>query len=989
MSGQRRRLAQGGLIDRSRPLTFTFNGRALQGYAGDTLASALLANGEQLVARSFKYHRPRGIFAIGPEEPSALLTVGDDASCEPNTRATQAWLRAGMTVSSQNCWPSLDFDLMRVNDHLSPLLSTGFYNKTFKWPRRFWPLYESVLRNAASAAPLPREKDAAICEQRYAHCDVLIIGAGPAGLAAAEALAGSGARLLLVDEGAHLGGWLLREQASIDGKPASDWVQRMREHLDAATNVEVLPCTTAFGYYDHNLVALCEQRPSGEQRLWRVRAQQVILASGAIEQPLVFPNNDLPGVMLAGAARAYLHQYAVRPGDRAVIYTNNDSAYRTAADLQDAGLEVLAVVDTRPEPGDACAALLSERQVSLYRGGALAAGGRKVLRAVSVAAAAATVELACDLLCVSGGWAPALHLHAQSGGRNEYRPELGAFVPGDAVQPCVPAGAVTGLQGVAECLADGRRAAVAVAGRLDVETTDAVTWTAAALTADAAPVDTHVAPRSLAAGKQFVDFQNDVTTRDVRQAHRESYISVEHLKRYTTLGMGTDQGKTSNLSGLTLLAELRDEPVPQVGTTTFRPPYTPLSMSVIAGRLYDASLHPVRRTVLHEQHERAGARFDSNGLWLRPQCYLRAGETVDEAVQREALAVRSNAGMTDISTLGKFEIQGRDCIEFLNRVYINNFSTLAIGRTRYGLMLRDDGMVLDDGTVTRLADSHYFMTTSTGHAEHVLQHLEYLLDVAWSELDVNLVCVTEQWAGVALAGPASRAILQQALDSSNTPLETLPYMACTAATLAGSDGPVPARIMRISFSGELAHEVYVPARAGGLLWGLLDEHGAAAGLVPYGMDAMDVLRIEKGFIMVGAEADGRATPQDVGLGGLLAQGKICVGSHALARPALHEAGRLQLVGLRPQRAATPLREGAQLIANAGDRGFGQSIGHISSAGFSPTLGRSVALAMVQGGRERMGEIIYSFDAARGQAEPLAVEIVEPCAYDPDGERMRA
>ncbi len=982
MKGQARRLAHGGLIDRQQPLSFSFNGERLEGFAGDTVASALLANGKRIVARSFKYHRPRGIYAAGAEEPSALVTVGEGARREPNAKASQVALCDGMRVESQNHWPSLGFDLLRLNDALSPVFSTGFYNKTFKWPRRFWPLYEKMLRQIAGMGSAPSLPDPGDYEQVYAHCDVLIVGGGPSGLAAALSLAGTNLRVVLVDENPRIGGWLLRERATVDGQAGFAWAERVRERLEASDNTRLLERTTAFGYYDHNLVALCEQPANGVQRLWRLRAARVILATGAIERPLVFRNNDLPGVMLAGAARAFVNQYAVAPGEKAVVYANNDSAYRTAADLADAGIKVEAIVDTRVEAGDSAEALADERSRLIYRAASLEAVGRKTLRSVRVTTGDGQLSLDCDLLCVSGGWTPTLHLHAQSGGRNEYRADLDAFVPGDGAQASTPAGAVAGLHGVADCLADGRRAALETAGNLGLALDDGEPSPGASLVADAKPTAIAAAPQA-GTGKQFVDLQNDVTTKDVRQAHRENYLSVEHLKRYTTLGMGTDQGKTSNLNGLALLAELRDEPVPQVGTTTFRPPYTPVTMGVIAGNLKDAALHPARRTVMHDLHEAAGARFDFNGLWLRPQCYPRPGESVAEAIRREALAVRQKAGMTDISTLGKFEIQGPDCLRFLNRVYVNNWDKLAVGRARYGLMLRDDGMVLDDGTVTRVAEEHYFITTSSGHAEHVLQHLEYLLDAAWPELDVNLVAVTEQWAGVALAGPLSRDILRPLLADAD--LDALPYMGFMQGNIDGRE----ARILRISFSGELAYEVYVPASAGARLWRQLADLGEEHGLVPYGMDAMDVLRIEKGFVVVGADADGRTTPQDIGFGRMVSSTKRFVGSHALTRPALHEAGRLQVVGLKPVANDTVLREGAQLIADPDDRGFYKSVGHISSAGFSPTLGRYVALAQVRDGRERTGQTLYVFDAARGQRAPQAVEIVEPCAYDPEGDRVRA
>ncbi|MDH4072649.1 MAG: 2Fe-2S iron-sulfur cluster-binding protein, partial [Gammaproteobacteria bacterium] len=775
MTGQPYRLAGGGLIDRGRPISFSFNGRQMQGFVGDTVASALLANGVRIVARSFKYHRPRGIYAVGVEEPGALLEIHRGNVAEPNARASQVPLEEGMRITSQNHWPSLGLDLLRVNDLLSPVFSAGFYNKTFKWPRRFWPLYERVLRNIAGLGRAPSKRDDRHYEQVFGHCDVLIVGAGPAGLSAALALAGQSLRVLLVDERAEPGGWLLRERCTVDGADGSQWVAEAQARLESSANVELMTTTTAFGYYDHNLVALCEQRPGGIERLWRVRAAAVILATGAIERPLVFPNNDLPGVMLAGAARAFINQYAVKPGERAVIYTSNDSAYRTAADLSDADVRVQAIVDTRPGPGGQAANIAADRSIPLYTNGRLEAIGRRVLRSARVRhdGAPGALRLDCNLLCVSGGWTPTVHLHAQSGGSSVYLESLDAFVPDTPKQQSVPAGAINGLHGIRDCLADGRRAAFEAARLAGNGLPDTDPPVDAVLDVDVAP---EIAPQPVRferGGKQFVDLQNDVTTKDVQQAHRENYVSVEHLKRYTTLGMGTDQGKTSNLNGLNLLAELRAEPVPRVGTTTFRPPYTPVSLGAVAGCLKDAALHPTRRTVMHELHAAAGARFDFNGLWIRPQCYPQPGETADDAICREALAVRQKAGITDISTLGKFEIKGTDCVEFLNRVYVNDFDRLAVGRARYALMLRDDGMVLDDGTVTRIGGDHFFITTSSGHAGHVLQHMEYLLDVAWPELDVNLVSVTEQWAGVALAGPESRAILHALGGADDARIESL------------------------------------------------------------------------------------------------------------------------------------------------------------------------------------------------------------------------
>jgi sarcosine oxidase subunit alpha len=978
----------GGLIDRDRPVSFVFDSRRMQGYEGDTLASALLANGQMLVARSFKYHRPRGIFSAGPEEASALVRVGTGSKTEPNTRATQVRLVDGLVAKSQNHWPSLSVDLLQINDYLSALFSTGFYNKTFKWPRRFWPGYEKMLRRVAGIGRASAFADDDEYQQLYRHCDVLIVGGGPTGLVAARNLVGCGARVILVDESFRLGGWLLREKSTVDGVPGQAWAQSMRDELVACDNIEVLEDTTAFGYYDHNMVALNERRPDGSQRMWRVRAGQVVLATGSIERPLVFANNDLPGVMLAGAARTYANQYGVLAGKNVVVYTNNDSALRTAIDLHEAGARFVVVADTRPALGEELMTELDARSIPVYKRATLRANGRRKLTSVTISAEslAKPGDLECDLLCVSGGWTPTLHLHAQSGGSNLYIPEFDAFVPGDSRQQSLAAGAVSGLHGLGQCLADGRRVAIEVGERLGIGLTESTVGKEAALFADAAP-DAASDPEPHTIGpKQFVDLQNDVTTKDVRQAHQENYVSVEHLKRYTTLGMGTDQGKTSNLNGLSMLAKLREEPVPQVGTTTFRPPYTPVTLGVVAGKLKDRYLAPVRKTPIHHLHQQAGAVFDFNGLWLRPQCYLQAGETVDEAIRRESLAVRQRAGISDISTLGKFEIRGTDCVEFLNRVYVNNWNKLAVGRARYGVMLREDGMVLDDGTVTRLGERHYFITTSSGHAEHILQHFEHLLDVAWPELDVALVNVTEQWAGVALAGPRSREILDRAVVESEIELGALPHMGSCKAVL-GKTG-IPARLIRISFSGELAHEIYVPARQGADLWRMLAAGDEREAPVPYGMDAMDVLRIEKGFIVVGADADGRTTPQDVGFGRMLSTTKRFVGQHALERPALNEPGRLQLVGLRPLSPGA-LSEGAQLIDAPGDKGFYKSIGHVSSAGFSPTLDRYVALALVRNGRSRTGETIYSFDQARDISAPRPVQIVEPCAFDPGGERLRS
>lgn len=997
------RTENGGLIEREVPCSFEFNGRVLSGLRGDTLASALLANGVRLVGRSFKYHRPRGIFSIGSDEPNALLQSGSGPYTEPNTRATQTELYEGLIATSQNHWPSLRWDLLAVNDRLAPMLAAGFYYKTFMWPRSFWRSYEHIIRRAAGLGRAPAAPDPDQYEQRFAHCDVLVVGAGPAGLAAAEVAARAGAEVILVDDNSRAGGWLCRENAQVAGMGGVDWAAKAYARLSARDNVRVLLRTTAFGYYDHNLVALAErvtdhlspvQRAAirqPRQRLWRVRARQVILAAGAQEQPLVFGNNDLPGIMLAGAARGYLNQYGVRPGTNAIVVTNNDSAYRSAIDLHDAGVRVSAVVDLRPAADpELCAALESRRIRQLPGAGVVQALGRRTLQAVEIAAIragqwqpAVDEKLRCDLLCVSGGWAPTLHLHAQSGGTNRYDDTLGAFVPDLPKQQSRCAGAVNGTWDLGGCLAEGARTGANAAADCNCRTNLPLPALAARLPGTGALM-LSLAPAP-SRRKRFVDLQNDVTVDDIHLAHREGYRSVEHLKRYTTLGMGTDQGKTSNLAGLTLLAAERQQSVPAVGTTTFRPPFTPVTLGTLAGESRDGRLAPVRRTPMHALHEKAGAIFDHNGMWLRPARFPRRGEKPADTVARECLAVRNGIGLADISTLGKFEIRGPDCLEFLNRTYINAFAMETPGRIRYGVMLREDGMVLDDGTVACLGPGHWLLTCSTSHANEVQEHLEFLLDVLWPELRVHLVTVTEQWAAAVVAGPRAKGWLQRLATTHSGPaFMDLPHLCCAAGTAAG----LPAQLLRVSFSGEYACEIYVRSGSGADLWRRLLAEGAAAVITPYGLDAMDVLRIEKGYIAAGAEADGRTCPCDLGLGKLLKQDRRFVGYHGLQRPALQRQDRLQLVGLVSVEEKRPLREGAQLVATAQAKGFGAAIGHVTSAAFSPTLGRHVALALLQRGRARHGETVYVADPLRDGRRRHAATIADPVFVDPGGERRR-
>ncbi|HKO08681.1 MAG TPA: sarcosine oxidase subunit alpha family protein [Alphaproteobacteria bacterium] len=986
---------EGGLIDRGRTIGFSFDGKHYEGHPGDTLASALLANGVRVVGRSYKYHRPRGVLTAGPEEPTALVRLGARGRAEPNTRATMVELHDGLAAESQNRWPSLAFDLGAVNGLLSPLLPAGFYYKTFMAPRGGWKLYEKIIRRAAGLGTAQREPDPDVYEKHHAHCDVLVVGGGPAGLAAALAAGRAGARVILVDETAAFGGQLKRERMTIEGKPALDWVGGAVAELAGMAEARLLLRTTAFGYYDHNLVALCERVAdhlaapppyAPRQRLWLVRAREVVLATGAIERPLVFAGNDRPGVMLANAARAYVNQFAVRPGLTAVVCTNNGDAYRSAADLADAGVRVAAVVDARPGAAGALEALAREKGIEILAGhGVVAAHGRKGVRAIDAMALDAHGvpggrgrTLACDLVAVSGGWSPSVHLHSQSGGRLDYDETLAAFVAGASKQRARSAGAARGQYTLRAALADGFESGAAAAraagfGSGAVPPTPRVEKEAEARLR---PLWSAM-PAAGRKGKRFVDIQDDVTAEDVALAAREGYVSVEHLKRYTTLGMGTDQGKTANLNGLAIMAQLRGLPIPSVGTTTFRPPYTPVSFGALAGREVGKAFQPIRRSAMHEWHEEQGAVFVEAGLWLRPRYYPRGREDVRAAAAREARHVREAVGLVDVSTLGKIDIAGRDAAEFLDRVYVNGWKTLAVGKARYGLMLREDGIAFDDGTTSRVGESRYFMTTTTANAAKVLAHLEYYLQVVWPELKVQATSVTEEWAAMALAGPRSRAVLARLADIDVSDA-ALPFMGVRDCRVAG----IPARVFRISFSGELAYEINVPADWGRFVWEAAMSAGRAEDIIAYGTEAMGTLRIEKGHV-AGGELNGQTTPQDLGLGRLVSTKKDFIGKALLARPGLQDPERPRLVGLAPIDGKTRIRAGAHIVVEAS--GTGSAIGHVSSAAWSPALGHPIALALVAGGLARKGETLYASFPLKG--EVVGVGVSDPVFVDPEGRRL--
>jgi len=990
------RLPQGGAIDRTRELRFHHDGRPLTGCAGDTLASALLANGIHLVARSFKYHRPRGIVSAGAEEPSALVQVDTGERTEPNVRATQIELTDGLVAASQNCWPSVRFDLGAATNALSRVLPAGFYYKTFMWPGspRGWLFYEKWIRRAAGMGRGAAAPDPDRYAHRFAHCDVLVIGGGPAGLAAASAAAACGARVIVCDEQPAFGGNLQGVRATIADEDAAAWIARAAGDLAANPRATVMSRTTAFGYYDHNLVGLCERVAAGaaapRERLWHVRARQVVFATGSHERAIAYANNDLPGTLLAGGARAYVERYAVKPGRRAVVFTNNDSAYDAALALHSAGIEVAAVVDARPAtdaPGDAEARARAAGLSVVPASVVTAAHGRSHVRAVEVAphtgGRARTID--CDLVCVSGGWSPAVHLHSQSRGTLRYDDGLAAFVPDRATQATRAAGAASGAFDLAAALAQGHAAGLEAAAAAGLRA--AAMEAPRAGSARTRPLTAlWSVPPSSKRAKCFVDWQNDVTVADVMLAAREGYTSVEHLKRYTTLGMGTDQGKTSNVTGLALLASTLGRPIASVGTTTFRPPYTPVTLGTFVGAEGGPHLEPTRYSALHDWHVEHGARLVTAGLWLRPHSYPREGETPDDAANREARNVRANVGMVDVSTLGKIELQGRDVAELLNRVYINRFDNLAVGRCRYGVMLRDDGLVLDDGTVSRLADTHYFMTTTTVNAVRVMQHLESLLQVDWPGLEVFVTSVTEHWSAAALSGPKAREVLARVVDI-DVSNDAFPFLAVAECNVRTGAGVIPARLFRMSYSGELAYEIHVPADRGRAMWEALVAAGAPSGLMPYGTEAMSTLRIEKGHVVVGAEADGRTTADDLGMGKLVNAGKWCIGKPLLARPALTAPDRWQLVGLTSTDPKVPIPRGAKLVEDPDHARPAPMLGHVTSWCWSPNLDAWIALALVAGGRARHGQALWA-------VSPLAdarvrVNVGPPTFVDPEGARLRA
>jgi sarcosine oxidase subunit alpha len=989
-----------GRVNHNRPVRFTFDGKTFSGFEGDTVASALLANGEHLMGRGFKYHRPRGVVTAGSEEPNALIgTTRGPGRFEPNTRATMQEIYSGLTTESQNKWPSLKFDLGAINDRLYMLFSAGFYYKTFMWPKSFWDkVYEPFIRRAAGLGRAPTELDPDHYASRYLHCDVLIVGAGPAGLAAALTAARTGASVVVVDEQSEMGGTLLSEPSPmIEGKSAWDWLAATLAELAGMANVRLMNRTTAIGYYHQNMVGLCQKltdhlsdvpADAPRERLWRVRAGQVILAQGAIERPMVFDGNDRPGVMMAGAAQTFLSRFGVKVGDRPVILTSHDSAWYTAFDLADAGCKVVAIVDTRTDIAPALMQAAMSRQVEVLTGHtATATGGRLRVKSIRVnpvrgGTVGAARTITCDALLMCGGWTPSLHLFSHTKGSLDWDAKAKAYLPGHKTEAVHIAGAGRGLWGIAAALEDGAKAgadALRDLGRKAGAATYAVTGdrTGTGITQKELPTD-----RSPGSAKAFVDFQNDVTAKDIRLAVREGMRSIEHVKRYTTNGMATDQGKLSNMNGLTIASDALGKDIPQVGLTTFRPPYTPTTFGALAGYHKGSHFEVTRKTPIDSWAAENGAAFEPVALWRRAWYFPKAGEDMHKSVARECRATRQSLGIFDASTLGKIEVSGPDAVEFMNRMYTNPWAKLAPGKCRYGLLLGEDGFIRDDGVIGRMRDDLFHVTTTTGGAARVLNMMEDYLQTEWPDLQVWLTSTTEEWATIAINGPNARKLLAPLVEGQDMSDAAFPHMSVAECSVAG----FPSRLFRISFTGELGFEVNVPARHGRALWEKLMAAGKPYDICPYGTETMHVLRAEKGYIIIGQDTDGTVTPEDAGIGWAIGKAKRdFVGKRSLARPDIIAKGRKQLVGLLTENPKDLLVEGAQIVLDPKQPKPMKMIGHVTSSYWSEALGRSIAMAVVEGGFDRMGETLHIPTADGGSQ---AAKVTGCVFYDPEGDRLK-
>jgi len=997
---QKFRLKEAGYINRNKKISFKFNGKKLFGYEGDTLASALLANGVHLVGRSFKYHRPRGFIGAGVEEPNAQVQLYSRKSkTEPNAVATTVELVEGMEAKSQNCWPSVSFDFGEINNFMSKIFPAGFYYKTFMWPKSFWhKVYEPIIRRAAGLGIAPLKPDPDRYEHKFEFCDVLVAGSGPSGIASAFSAAKNGARVILAEDKPRFGGSLLTDETTIGNKQGKDWADETISQLKLMPNVIVKNRAQVFGYYDHNMLVMFERTKdhienptkfTPRQKLWYIRAKEVIISTGSIERPLVFGNNDRPGVMLASAAKEYMKVYGVIVGKKPIIFTNNDSGYDTAIEFKKNGIDPL-IIDTRLEIESPVIKEAKNLNINIKFGhGIVNAEGH--LRVKSAIIGKLTKKnssyesletISCDCICVSGNWTPTVHLSSQSGNKLKFEEKINAFIPNLSRQKESTIGSANGKFTLKETLEEGFNKGYELSKKItgkDLKTPIPKSNEKKYGKPDQfwcmpLPKDKNY--------KRCVDFQNDVYVSDIELAVREGFRSIEHVKRYTTLGMATDQGRTSNLNGLQLVSNLENKIIPEVGHTTFRPPYTPVTIGAIVGREVGKFYRPIRKSPMHDWHEKNNAIFVDAGLWVRPRYYKNDNETLSEAAFREATNVRNNVGVCDVTSLGKIDIKGPDVSEFLNRIYTNAWVKLPIGKARYGVMLREDGVVFDDGTTTRISEYHYHMTTTTAQAVNVLSHLEYYLQVVWPDLNVNVLSTTEQWAGVALAGPNSRNLLAKLFPETDVSNENLPFMGFKEADLFG----IAARIFRISFSGELAFEINVESGYGTFMWEKIMELGKEMNIEPYGTEALSTLRIEMGHV-AGSEIDGRVIPSDLSLEGMLSKKKDFIGKRSLRREAFQNPEREKIVGVVPLDKKTMIPEGSHLVNDSNASLPNPKLGHISASCWSVEYNNPFSLAILKNGKQLIGKKLYALSPLKRKTIP--VEIVSSHYVDPKGERVRS
>ena len=993
------RLKDEGLIDRSKKISFKFNGKKYFGYEGDTLASALIANGVHLVGRSFKYHRPRGFYGAGVDDPYALVQLIRNNETIPNIKATEQELFEGLEAKSVNCWPNVNFDIGGINNFLRIFLPAGFYYKTFMWPKSFWyRIYEPFIRKAAGFGVVTHEHDKERYEHKYEYCDLLVTGSGPSGLASAYSAAKNGAKVILAEDKPRFGGSLLTSEVTIGNQTGKEWADKIVTELKEMPNVVVKNRAQVFGYYDHNMLVMSERisehMPKTEkfmpkQKLWYIRAKEVVISSGSIERPIVFGNNDTPGILLSSAAKEYMKVYGVLVGKKPLIFTNNDSAYETAIEFKKNGINPI-VLDSRKELNSDLITEAKNLGIDIkFEHVVVNANGYRKVKSADIAKISedktnlGKIEnIACDCICVSGFWTPTIHLASQSGGKTKFNEDIDAFIPSQSKQNETTVGSANGIFNLNDTLKNSFEAGYELSKKITSKE-NKLSVPAVVEKKNSKHDKFWCVP--LPKGKKykrFLDFQNDVAVSDIELALREGYRSIEHVKRYTTLGMATDQGKTSNLNGLQLVSNIENKVVPEVGHTTFRPPYTPVSIGAIVGREVGKHSKPTRKSPMHSWHEKNNAVFVDAGLWLRPRYYKKGNETLFDASKREAENVRKNVGVCDVTTLGKIDVKGPDAAEFLNRVYTNAWLKLPVGKARYGVMLREDGIVMDDGTTTRVSENHYHMTTTTAQAANVLSHLEYYLQIVWPELNVNVVSTTEQWAGAAIAGPKSRDLLQKLFPETDCSNEGLPFMGFIETKLFG----VYARIFRISFSGELAYEVNVESDNGNFMWEKIIELGEEFKIQPYGTEALSTLRIEMGHV-AGSELDGRTTPFDSSLEGLLSKKKDFIGKRSLQKEAFISPDREKLVGVVPLDKKTSIPEGSYIVRDANAKLPNPKLGHVSASCWSVEYNNPFSLAIIKDGKKMIGQKLFALSPLKKKSIP--VEIVSSHYVDPKGERVRS